>query len=62
MLIAHIPSGYIVAKAFKQEKKPVVVSSLVFSVWSDLGLIYFYFFDTSSMIHRQYFPHLHEIF
>ena len=58
MLIAHIPSGYLVAKAFKQEKKSVVVSSVIFSIWPDLGLIYFYFFETSGMIHRQYFPHL----
>jgi len=57
MLIAHIPSGYIVAKAFKQEKKPIVISSLIFSMWPDLGLVYFYLFD-SSIIHRHFFPHL----
>jgi len=57
MLIAHIPSGYIIAKIFKQEKKSVVVSSLIFSVWPDLGLIYFYLFD-SSVSHRHFFPHL----
>ena len=57
MLIAHMPAGYIVAKAFKQEKKPVVISSLIFSVWPDLGLIYFYLFD-NSVIHRQFFTHL----
>ena len=58
MLIAHIPSGYLVAKAFKQKKKSVIISSLIFSIWPDLGLIYFYLFDTTSIIHRQYFPHL----
>jgi len=57
MLIAHIPAGYIVAKTFKQEKKSLIVSSLIFSVWPDLGLIYFYFFDNATS-HRHYFPHL----
>jgi len=57
MLIAHIPSGYIISKIYKQEKKSVVVSSLIFSVWPDLDLIYFYLFD-SSVSHRHFFPHL----
>lgn len=57
MLIAHISTGYIVAKAFKQKKKSVIISSLVFSVWPDLGLVYFYLFDRS-IIHRHFFPHL----
>ena len=58
MLIAHMPAGYIVAKAAKQEKKSVVLSSLIFSIWPDLGLIYFYFFDNTSTFHRHHFPHL----
>jgi len=35
----------------------VTISSLVFSVLPDLGLIYFYFFN-STISHRQFFPHL----
>ncbi|MCL2721721.1 MAG: hypothetical protein FWD47_10340, partial [Treponema sp.] len=57
MLISHIPSGYIIAKIFKQNKKSVVISSLIFSILPDLGLIYFYFFN-SSVSHRHFFPHL----
>ena len=57
MLIAHIPSGYVIAKAFKQEKKSVVASSLIFSVLPDLGLIYYYLID-NSVSHRHFFPHL----
>jgi len=57
MLIAHVASGYVVAKALRQEKKPVVISSLIFSVWPDFGLIYFYLFD-NTVIHRYFFPHL----
>ena len=57
MLIAHMASGYVVAKAFKQEKKPIIISSMIFSVLPDLGLLYFYLFD-SSIIHRHFFPHL----
>ena len=58
MLIAHIPAGYITAKALGQEKKSVIASSMFFSVWPDLGLIYFYFFDSRNTFHRHHFPHL----
>ena len=57
MLIAHMPAGYIIAKAFKLEKKPAIILSMVFSVWPDLGLIYFYLVD-SSVSHRNFPPHL----
>ena len=57
MIIAHMPSGYIIAKAFKQNRKPAVVSSMIFGALPDLDLIYFYLHD-SSATHRLFFPHL----
>ena len=58
MLIAHIPTGYIVAKALKHERKSLIIASMIFSLLPDLGLIYFYLFDGRQTSHREYFPHL----
>ena len=63
MLIAHIPAGYITSKVasktVKKEHTPsLVISSFIFSVWHDLDLIYFYFFDSTKTFHHLYFPHL----
>jgi len=58
MLIAHIPAGYIISKPFNKDKKlSITLSSMIFSILPDLGLIYFYFFD-STISHRTFFPHL----
>ena len=59
MLIAHMPTGYIVSKALKkQPENSLILSSLLFSIWPDLDLIYFYFFDSTKTFHHRYFPHL----
>jgi len=58
MLIAHIPVGYLTAKALKYEKKSLIIASMIFAVLPDLGLIYFYLFSNRQISHRQYFPHL----
>jgi len=59
MLIAHMPAGYIVSKAIKKQTKySLIFSSLIFSIWPDLDLLYFYFFDSTKTFHHTYFPHL----
>ena len=57
MLIAHAPNGYIVSKAIHKRYR-YVVYSLIFSVWPDLDLIYYYFFDRSGYFHHTYITHL----
>ena len=59
MLIAHGPSGYIVSKIVKRKSNAsFVVCSLIFSLWPDLDLIYYYIFDKAKTFHHTYFPHL----
>jgi len=59
MILAHIPTGYIVSKAFNHSKPvPLTLSSLLFSFWPDFDLVYFYFFDSAKTFHHYYFPHL----
>ena len=59
MLVAHMPAGYITAKALKKESKPAhIIASLLFSIWPDLDLLYFYIFDKTKTFHHTYFTHL----
>ncbi len=64
MFIAHMPSGYIVAKlVFRQlRKQPVVwkiflICALIGSVAPDFDLIYFYLWDHKQHHHHTYWPH-----
>ena len=61
MLIAHAPTGYIINHAYnKVSRKEIsfVKFGLIFSVWPDFDLIYFYLLDKSSTFHHLYFTHL----
>jgi inner membrane protein len=61
MLIAHAPAGYIVNRTFNKARNQNVSFlkfGLIFSLWPDLDLIYFYFFDRKATFHHLYFTHL----
>lgn len=61
MLIAHAPVGYIIAKKTNKDfckNRSYVISSIVFAVWPDFDLIYYYFFDETKTFHHLYFTHL----
>ena len=59
MLIAHMPAGYIVSKiANKKTSSLYTICGLIFSVWPDLDLFYYYFFDKTGTFHHTYFTHL----
>lgn len=64
MFIAHLPSGYILAKLLEKKFKQNLLSKKVFfiivmigAVFPDIDLIYFYLFDNRSMHHHKYFLH-----
>ncbi|AOA58093.1 metal-dependent hydrolase [Acinetobacter larvae] len=64
MFIAHLPSGYILAKVLNQKLQQNKISKTVFftsimlgSVFPDIDLFYFYFFDGRSVHHHKYFLH-----
>ena len=59
MLIAHVPAGYIVSKIMhKGNNVSFIFCSLVFSLWPDFDLIYYYFFENTKAFHHTYLPHL----
>ena len=64
MFIAHLPSGYIFAKAilarYKFEKisiKTVIVTMILGAVFPDIDLVYFFLIDHQQVHHHRYFLH-----
>lgn len=64
MFIAHLPSGYILAKALyvKLHSTGIHVKSfftaiMLGAIFPDFDLFYFYLIDQRSTHHHQYFPH-----
>ncbi len=64
MFIAHLPSGYILAKFLDKKLKQTKISKKAFftiimigAVFPDIDLFYFYLFDNRSVHHHKYFLH-----
>ncbi|MFC3902928.1 inner membrane protein [Acinetobacter marinus] len=64
MFIAHLPSGYILAKILTKKLKQTQISTkalfaivMVGAVFPDIDLFYFYFVDDRSVHHHKYFLH-----
>ncbi len=63
MFIAHAPAGYICGSALadcfaKEERKGVLISFLVGSVFPDVDMFYFYLIDQGRHHHHHYWTHL----
>lgn len=63
MFIAHAPAGYICGSALadpfpKEERKGVLISFLVGSVFPDVDMLYFYLIDHGRHHHHHYWTHL----
>lgn len=64
MFIAHLPSGYILAKLLLKKFKQTKITNKAFftlimlgAVFPDIDLFYFYLFDHRSVHHHKYFLH-----
>jgi hypothetical protein len=64
MFIAHLPSGYLLAKILEKRIKKTEISKKLFfsiimigAVFPDIDLFYFYLLDNKSVHHHKYFLH-----
>lgn len=58
MILAHLPSGYLVGRAFGAQRGPVMAAALAGSVLPDLDLIWFYGIDGRAFHHHLYWVHM----
>ncbi len=58
MLIAHLPAGYITARAGGVSKGPLLWAALIGSVFPDFDMIWFLFVDQGAIHHHKYWVHV----
>lgn len=57
MLIAHLPAGYLTARAGGASRGPLLWAALIGSVFPDFDMIWFLFVDQGSIHHHKYWVH-----
>lgn len=57
MILAHLPAGYILARAASARSGPMMLAALVGSVLPDFDLIMFYLIDNRALHHHRYWAH-----
>jgi inner membrane protein len=58
MLIAHLPAGYITARAGGVQTGPLLWAALIGSVFPDFDMIWFLFVDEGAIHHHKYWVHV----
>lgn len=58
MILAHLPAGYLVGRAFGARAGPVMAAALAGAVLPDLDLIWFYLIDDRAFHHHRYWVHI----
>jgi inner membrane protein len=58
VILAHLPAGYLVGRAFGVRSGPVMAAALAGSVLPDLDLIWFYLIDDRAFHHHRYWVHI----
>lgn len=58
MLTAHLPSGYVLARAWPQRVPYLMPVALTAAVFPDLDLIWFYLVDDRAIHHHRYWVHI----
>jgi hypothetical protein len=58
MLIAHLPSGYVLGRLMPRQGAAVMGAALIGAMLPDLDMIWFHFVDAGKWHHHVYWPHL----
>lgn len=58
MILAHLPAGYLIGRAFGAKRGWVKAAALAGSVLPDFDLFWFYFVDDRAFHHHRYWVHV----
>lgn len=58
MIFAHLPSGYLLGRALKRRRGPVMWAALTGSIFPDFDLAWFYLVDHGAVFHHRYLTHI----
>ncbi len=58
MIVAHLPAGYLTARAAGARRGPVLAAALIGSVLPDADLLWFYLVDHRRVVHHLYWTHV----
>lgn len=57
MILAHLPAGYLVSRAFKAQRGPILWAALIGAVLPDFDMFWFHLIDHASIHHHRYWVH-----
>lgn len=58
MILAHLPAGYVLARALGAQRGPVLIAALIGSVLPDADMIWFHLVDDRAIHHHRYWVHI----
>jgi len=58
LLTAHLPSGYLLAKAWPRRSKAMLAAALFGAVFPDFDMLWFHFVDNRAFHHHLYWVHI----
>ncbi len=58
MILAHLPSGYLLGRGVGATRGPVMGAALIGAVLPDFDMLWFHLVDQGSTHHHRYWPHI----
>jgi inner membrane protein len=58
VILAHLPAGYILARATTNPRGPLLWAALAGAVFPDFDMFWFHFVDNASIHHHRYWVHV----
>jgi inner membrane protein len=58
VIVAHLPAGWLMARAANKTRGPVLAAALIGSVLPDFDLLWFYVVDHRAVLHHRYWTHI----
>lgn len=58
MILAHLPSGYLLGRVAGGRDRAILIAALIGSVAPDFDMVWFYLIDQGQTHHHRFWPHI----